>query len=407
MPKKKIHIIGAGLSGLSAAVSAIGKGFDVHIYEATGQAGGRCRSFKDDLLDTEIDNGNHLLLGANKAALGFIDEIDAKDNFNFLQNPQIPFFSLNTDEQWQLDTSNIFSCISSIPNVGFNEYIKSLRLMLTNQQATIEECLNACDNLLGNFWKPMSVSLLNTPKEKASAYMLRHILGIIAMQGNDGLNTYLPKKTWSSAIINPAVSYIENHGGELSFHERIRDIEVKDDRITSLTLEGSKVAVKKGDYVIFAVTSSALKKLIPEIEVPEETNSIINVYFRYPYETKIPFAGVVGGMVDWMFFKDGLISTTTSAANEIAGEKEEILAKRAWEDIKKATKITSSHVPLYKVIKEKRATFSCTPESLNKRTKPLTKIKNMVIAGDFTDTGLPGTMEGAIKSGVKAAKLCS
>ena len=101
MPRS-VHIIGAGLAGLATAVRLLEQGVRVTLYEATNQAGGRCRSYLDPVLGITIDNGNHLLLSGNRAALGYLDTIGARDRLIGPSSASFPFIDLATHERWTL-----------------------------------------------------------------------------------------------------------------------------------------------------------------------------------------------------------------------------------------------------------------------------------------------------------------
>src|SRR5580704_13674569 len=98
----RIHVIGAGLAGLSSAITATGAGREVTLYEATAAGGGRCRSYFDTELDMRLDNGNHLLLSGNKSTFAYIDEIGARDRFAGPRTPVFPFMDLKTGREWTL-----------------------------------------------------------------------------------------------------------------------------------------------------------------------------------------------------------------------------------------------------------------------------------------------------------------
>jgi uncharacterized protein with NAD-binding domain and iron-sulfur cluster len=116
--------------------------------------------------------------------------------------------------------------------------------------------------------------------------------------------------------------------------------------------------------------------------------------------------GVIGGMAEWIFSFTDRISTTTSAADALVDQDREALAARIWQDVQKALKIDAP-MPAWQVVKEKRATFAATPAQDAKRPGPRGTIRNIILAGDWTRTGLPATIEGAIRSGETAARLAA
>jgi hypothetical protein len=165
------------------------------------------------------------------------------------------------------------------------------------------------------------------------------------------------------------------------------------------------MAVGKEDSVVLAVPAGVCASLLPDLVVPTEFRAILNVHFRIAGAPPAgpSMVGLVGGMAQWLFCRQDVVSVTVSAADAIEGPPEQI-AGRIWAEISQVLECGGTEPPPFRVVKEKRATFAQTPEQTRRRPPARTSLRNLVLAGDWTDTGLPATIEGAVRSGTKAAE---
>ena len=162
---------------------------------------------------------------------------------------------------------------------------------------------------------------------------------------------------------------------------------------------------------MLAVPPENAAQLLPSLPVPRESCAIVNAHFRLPRTAsstalESPLLGIIGGVSEWMFRRGDVTSVTISAANALAAEDAETIAAKIWPEVVQALGLPATGanaLPPHRIIKEKRATFAQTPESLALRPKTRTAIANLFLAGDWTDTRLPATIEGAIRSGFAAA----
>jgi hypothetical protein len=149
--------------------------------------------------------------------------------------------------------------------------------------------------------------------------------------------------------------------------------------------------------------------LLPHITAPRESQAIVNGHFRLPTPARLPgnavLLGLVGGTAEWLFVRDDLVSLTVSAADSLADETSEIIAARLWADTAAALGLPTQPQPPARIVKERRATFAQTPEQVARRPPAATHWSNLFLAGDWTATGLPATIESAIRSGHAAAEL--
>jgi hypothetical protein len=165
------------------------------------------------------------------------------------------------------------------------------------------------------------------------------------------------------------------------------------------------IPLNPGDMVVLAVPPFVAKEFLPHLTVPTEFRAIVNGHFRFPVSAGAPpILGVINGTAEWIFSFEDRISVTVSGADAIVDRDREELARLLWRDVSAALRINDA-LPRWQIVKEKRATFAATPEQDMKRPSTKTACRNLFLAGDWTDTGLPATLEGAVRSGEAAAVL--
>jgi hypothetical protein len=158
--------------------------------------------------------------------------------------------------------------------------------------------------------------------------------------------------------------------------------------------------------VILAVPAPIAARLVPALTVPDLYSPIVNAHFRCDPPDGSPFfVGVIGGSAEWIFRKRGVLSVTVSAADPIVDRTPAELRDIFWRDVALAYRLPASPVPPARIVKERRATFLASPAQLQRRPGQITGWSNLLLAGDYVDTGLPATIEGAIRSGFAAARL--
>jgi hypothetical protein len=166
--------------------------------------------------------------------------------------------------------------------------------------------------------------------------------------------------------------------------------------------------VQPADKVIFALPPAGLNAVLPEIETPEGSHAIVNAHFRLSSPPEpgrdLPILGLVGGVAQWLFVRGAVASVTVSAADAIVGEPSEWLGARIWRDVSLALDLPPGPPLRFRIVKERRATFSQTPAAMRRRAVTRTSAANLFLAGDWTDTGLPASIEGAVRSGHAAAR---
>jgi hypothetical protein len=157
--------------------------------------------------------------------------------------------------------------------------------------------------------------------------------------------------------------------------------------------------------VIVAVPPWTAPGLLPGTSAPTQFRAIVNAHFRIPPPKDMPpMIGVLNSTIEWLFAFPDRLSVTISAADRLLDQSREELAALIWREVAAVAGITAE-MPRWQVVRERRATFAATPAEDAKRPGAATKFTNVFLAGDWTDTGLPATIEGAIRSGNRAAEL--
>jgi hypothetical protein len=259
--------------------------------------------------------------------------------------------------------------------------------------------------LYERLWKPLLLAALNTEPADASAQLAAAIVWETLALGGNACRPLLAKEGLSSVFVDPALRTIEQSGAPITFGFNLRRIQFDHQRVAALDFGDQQIAVGAHDSVVLAVPSWVAGRLIPNLQVPTVQRAIVNGHFKLDVPPHVPaMLGVIGGVVEWIFAFPGRIATTISGADWLIEQPRERLAMVLWKDVQAATGI-SAPLPPWQIIKEKRATFAALPSEEAKRPPPRTAWCNLTLAGDFTATGLPATIEGAIRSGFRAADL--
>lgn len=409
-----VHIIGAGLAGLAAATRLGASGHNVTLYESAQHAGGRCRSFHDKHLNRHIDNGNHLVLSGNTSIAAYVRDIGASDSFMTLNAAAFPFFDLESRRRWTVRPNAgrlpwwIFSPDRRPPNCAAWDFLSALKLKSAAPDATVQDIFDTDAALFRTFWEPLAVGALNTPVELAAAAPLWPVLAETFALGATACIPRIPKDGLSESLVNPALKHIARHGGQVRFGARLRSVSVTETHIDGLNFAQERVDVDPADIVILAVPHWGIPSICPFIDVPKASHAIVNVHFLLsdtPDSPAVaPFVGLINATAHWVFVRKDVVSVTVSAADELAQLENDAIAARIWPDAAAALNVPATPLPPYRVINEKRATFSQSPMELARRPSTRTNVTNLFLAGDWTDTGLPATIEGAVRSGHAAAK---
>lgn len=385
-----VHVIGAGLAGLAAACQLAECGRHVVVHEAAKFPGGRARSYFDKALDCRIDNGNHLILSGNIATLMFLRRIGARHSLAGPAHPVFPFIDLASGKRWSvrpnLGKIPWWTLVPSrrVPGTNPLHYRALNRLKSAGPDDRVAALLGDGGALYQRLLEPLAIAALNTMPDIAAAAPLQAVIAETLERGGSFAVPRYARIGLSESFIDPAVEWLRSRGAQIRLGRRVTEI----DPLVPTVL---------------AVPPWVASEMVPGLTVPDAFESICNLHFKYRLPPgEAGFWGFTGGMAEWAFAKGEVLSITISAANRYAELDSDTIAARVWQELARAFKLPAE-LPPHRVVWEKRATILSTPEQLAKRPQTRTANPNLVLAGDWTDTGLPATIEGAIRSGTAAA----
>lgn len=409
----RIYIAGAGLAGLACALRLVRAGAEVTVLEAARHAGGRCRSFHEKTLGTTIDNGNHLLLSGNTAAMSYLETVGARDRLVGPDEASFPFVDLADGTRWTVAPNSgrvpwwIFNRDRRVAGTRPGDYLGITRLLRRHPGKTFGEVSQLHGVLYERFWDPFIVAVLNTLPQDAAAELITPVLWETFAKGASACRPLVARDGLSDTFIDPALAYLEGNGCDVRFGARVARLTVENDRIASLECGGETKPMAPDDTVVLAVPAPVARDLAPVLTVPQKHSAIVNLHYRLdrPAASRDLLTGLVNGLAQWLFVRGDIASVTISAANAVADREADELSAQVWKEIAPLLGLPVDRMPPCRVIKERRATFLQTPEQVALRPAGKTGLSNLVLAGDWTDTGLPATIEGAIRSGHTAAAL--
>jgi len=405
------YVVGGGLAGLSAAVLLAENGRKVELIEGAPQAGGRCRSYFDPVLGQVIDNGNHLVLSGNHCVRSYLHSVGADSALVGPDRAEFNFADLSSGAKWTIRPNEsafawwILSSARRVPDTDPFDYLALLSLLLAGTDKRISDVIRCEGPLWDRLLQPFLLAVLNSDPRNASAALAGAVIRESLAKGGHAYHPRIAHPTLAAAFVDPALEFLKRKGASVRIGQRVRAVTFDDSRLSALQLPEGAIGVDQGDTVILAVPPWVATELVPGLTAPTEFCSIVNAHFRIAPPAGAPLmTGVIGGLAEWIFAFPDRISITVSGADAIVDKDREELARTFWSEVSKVFNLNTG-LPPWQIVKELRATFAATPEQAALRPKTVTRWPNLLLAGDWTDTGLPATIEGAIRSGQKAARL--
>lgn len=431
----QVGIIGGGYAGMAAAAELTSRGIKVTVFESAKQLGGRARGVLHN--DTQLDNGQHLLLGCYRETLRLIELVGGDIEQDFLCLP----LQLDLHGQFSLKAPHLpaplhllvallnargLTWIERMKAAGFMLKLQGMKFEL-EQDKTVKELLvdfGQDANLSLKLWEPLCIAALNTPIHKASAQVLLNVLRDALNRKRADSDMLLPRIDFTALFPQRAANYVALHGGKVHLSCGVESINPIQDGFELVTAEAcpehSRRSTQTFSHIICAAPPSIAAKLlrpIPEMSKAVsqidalEQQPIYTVYLQYPAHVRLPhpMIGLHQRFSQWLFDKGqiaeqhGLLAAVTSAEGIHQELSQDELAEKVIAELHNEFGIVA-RPDWFKVIAEKRATFCCSP-NLDRPTQR-TAIPNLLMAGDYTDGDYPATLEGAVLSGIRCAARC-
>lgn len=407
----RAEVVGAGMAGLAAAVELSAAGLPVALSEAGPRAGGRCRSYFDPSLGLTIDNGNHLVLAGNPAVARFRALVGADQPLAGPAHADFAFADLASGERWTLRINDgplpwwVFVPSRRVPGSRLVDYLPLGRLLKGRGDQAIGDLVRPEGPVWERMLHPVLLAALNTDPALSSAALCANVLAETLAKGGRASAPRVAVPDLASAFIDPAVNWLNGRGTPLQTGRRLRGIRFAGDVVAALEWADGAQEIGADEAVVLAVPAWVAAALVPDLTVPDDHRSILNAHFAVAPPPGAPaMLGLTHATSEWIFTHPDRISVTISGADRLIDEDREALARMIWGEVAQALDM-KGELPRWQIVKEKRATFAATPEQDAKRPPTRTRWRNLFLAGDWVQNGLPATIEGAIRTGDTAARL--
>lgn len=422
----RVAVVGAGWAGLAAAVTLVERGIPVVVFEAARTAGGRAR--RVTLQGVALDNGQHVLVGAYAETLRMMRAVGADPEQLLLRVP----LELRTESGFRLKAPGLPSplhllwALASASGLGMRERLRAVRFVrrlrrrgfALPQDESVARLLEReaqGAGLRANLWEPLCVSALNTPPDRASAQIFANVLRDTLGGARSASDLLLPRSDLGALFPHPAVRHVVARGGEVRVGTAVRAIAQAGDRFRlgadDGTFSHAIVACAPHHAAPLLRSFAALGPLVGALDA-FHYEPIYTCYLQYPAQVRLPapMLGFTRGLLQWGFDRGalggpaGLVAGVVSASGRHQSIAHADLAERLHREL--AAAVPRLPPPLWtRVIAEKRATFSCRPGLT--RPPNATAVPRLFLAGDYTASDYPATLESAVRSGVAAARLAA
>jgi squalene-associated FAD-dependent desaturase len=433
--QQDVVIIGGGWSGLASAVHLADHGYQVTLLESARQLGGKARSvsFKGAFSRQTLDNGQHIMLGAYHYTRNLLKLIGQNEQEVLVRQPlELKMYSPQQNNVLLKTIAlpaplHLFWALLTVKGIGLIDRLRviSLASKLATTDYRIYEDINVADflqqhkqpsSLIKALWEPLCLATLNTPMTIASTQVFLNVLkDSFSHQRRDSDFLFFTQDL-DQFFCQPARRFILKKGGQIVCSSKVTTVLPAHSHHFSVVSSQHSYRCRN---VIIATPASVTKKLLqrfPSALIPEAASlnfnyePICTVYLQYPeyFRLPAPMVGFTDTLGQWaidrsLYQQAGLIAVVISGPGKHLQLSNKSLAETLHLELKQCLD-TIPELLYYQVVIEKKATFSCHVNVQRQRPSNQTHIDGLFLAGDYTDTNYPATLEGAIKSGIQAAK---
>jgi hydroxysqualene dehydroxylase len=292
-----------------------------------------------------------------------------------------------------------------VPDTGLRDYLALMPLIWAGTDKLVGKAIPCKGTLYQRLVQPLLLAALNVDPPEGSAGLAGAIVRETLLAGGQACRPLIARDGLSSVLIEPAVKLLQDKGAIVQLGHELREFVMNAGHVSELKFGDDTISLAPDDVVVLAVPPRPAASLLPGLKTPTKFRAIVNAHFRFDPPRDAPaILGVVGGLVEWLFAFPQRLSVTISNGDRLVDMPREELAQEIWRDVCKAGGV-QGELPPWQIVRERRATFEATPEQNALRPGPVTAYKNLFLAGDWTDTGLPATIEGSVRSGDRAADL--